>query len=206
MLLQLLGPRFGWLEIALILIFVGTVFTMLYVMAQREKARLFNQANSAQQSFTNVDLDQPAAAPEPSTIFKLRKWVPVLAFLAALLVFLFLRPALHSLLSAGAPIVAPDAMNATSEQVVADQVSGGYVQAGSLFSKIVIAVLFYALFSFVPWLFQQVTHPAFAAWKKEKYKTDFEAMTVAEKFSYDKGMAQAVAIRVLAAVVPTLIS
>lgn len=140
-------------------------------------------------------LRQPSAAGGPTPSIPWRKLAPYLAFAGLGVLFVVLRPAVHNLLLAAyGGASAPGALNADGAEIAADQVAGGYVQLGNATSKIVMMLAVFTLFSFWPWLIQQLTHPALTAWKKERFKTDFEALTVAEKFDYDKGAKLAISI------------
>lgn len=207
MLLQILGPSHAWLEIALYVIAVSAVLAWLAMLIMREWAQLKTPATKpiyTTPPTTAVDDNTmpvtTTATPESAGGFKWRKAAPYLALAATLFFFVVLRPAIHALLSAGTPVVAPDAMNVEGAQVVADQVAGGYVQFGTVVSKLVIMIAIYALFSFVPWLFQQLTHPGPTKWKKESYTDDFNVLPIMTKFEVDGRLGLNAAIRVLAAV------
>lgn len=72
--------------------------------------------------------------------------------------------------------------NAPSNQVAADHLIGGWVQVGTLLSKLFAGVSFYITSYTLPWLLQRATHPVLTTWAKEQYDEDFKALTSKERF------------------------
>lgn len=180
MLLEILNnPRaFGPLEIIFLAIACLVIGVVVTVILLRERAR-----TAAQQ------VETPTA---PTTGgFKWRKAAPVLLFvgLAALFVVLGLLinrvPALGEVVQPASGGVLPDVDGGVVETKAA---VGGYVQFGGFFSKVLVMVAVYSLFSFYPWVLQQLTHPAIAKWKKTQYSDDFNTLSPELKFLEARGV------------------
>jgi len=203
MLLQLQNnPRpFGPLEIVVIAIFCIIVGAMMAFVFMRERSKL---AAAALAPLAGTE----AASTEPvKGGFKLRKIAPYLLFAGFTILFVLLFfalkhvPALNATPAAALPNpatgVLPDVDGATQD---VKQATGGFVQIGGLFSKLLAMVIVFALFNFLPWDFQKLTHPGVANWKKEHYTDEFLALSSVEKFKESRGIGMARAIIAAAAI------
>jgi hypothetical protein len=73
--------------------------------------------------------------------------------------------------------------NISGAQVAADQVAGGAVPVGTVYTKLWITALFYLLFCSLPWFLQRATHPGPTEWAKVDYTRDFKfGLNVQQKF------------------------
>lgn len=73
--------------------------------------------------------------------------------------------------------------NAPSNQVAADHVIGGWVQVGTLLSKLFAAISFYLLSYTLPWLMQRATHPVLTEWaKSDQYQANWDKLGAKEHF------------------------
>ncbi|MGI4864201.1 MAG: hypothetical protein ACRYFZ_09790 [Janthinobacterium lividum] len=114
---------------------------------------------------------------------KLRKPALYVAFLLLGVAFLFGQPLFTWLaeLAYGVHDM-PGAVNASSEAIEAHAKVGGWVPVGTASSKIILAASFYVLTYILPWIVQQVTHPAPTEWSKDGYSTEFTSLPAVEKF------------------------
>jgi hypothetical protein len=208
MFLQILNnPRpFGPLEIIFLCIFCVIAGVIVGYFIMRDRPRV-----TAPATFQALDATQPQPIldePTPTTGgFKWRKPAPALIAVGLIALFVLLQfalkqvPALNEA-TAALPLpstgILPDVDGATQDT---KQALGGYVQFGTLISKIIVLVIFYAIGSILPWAFQQLTHPGPTKWKKEQYTADFNALESRQKFEVDAKLGLNAAIRWAAVVI-----
>lgn len=94
---------------------------------------------------------------------------------------------------------AAGAGNASAAEVWADEQVSGWLTQGEATSKLIMAATLYVMFSILPWLMQQLTHPGLTTWKKAHYTKAFEALLAIEKFEVSGRADLAIAIKAAAA-------
>lgn len=137
------------------------------------------------------------SGPRPS----LRKIALYAAFLLLGVAFLFGDPLAHWLANYAYGVHdLPGALEASPELKEAAARVGGWVPVGTATSKIILAISLYVLSYLVPWVVQQVTHPAPTAWTKDYYTAEFMALPSADKFALVSRLSLNQSIRIAAAV------
>lgn len=126
--------------------------------------------------------------PTPAAGFSLaralRKTGPYLLFVLFGVAMVYGPLLLHGVMDAVHGVGAHAAgLNATSEEVAADQQAAGWPAFGLVTGKLITAGGAFLFFTILRWLVQQLTHPTPSRWAKTEYSDAFDGLESLDKFA-----------------------